>query len=542
MPNYRLKTQFYLGLLSGLVTVTLSYILRVTINTPFLPELAAAAIISITPASIESQIILLLREAAKYITILSASIINVLLYGLLTVLIFSLSEDRRVRAGVAVGLAALINMGLAFSFIMLSEVEPVRITLSSLLLGILLPSFSYGMLLSLPPTLLYGETKTRRVCNALSTSKSFKNRRRLFIHTLSASALAFVIIIYGLEKILNNRTQLENNVETTQYQETVDVLNHPITRSVAEYEVTPNELFYRVDINTITTPNIDVSRWRLRISGSVYNELYLTYDEITSLPYVEEYTTLECVSNEIGGDLMSTAKWRGVKLKDILQRAGVKQGAKYVVFKCYDGYDVGIPLEKALEENVILAYMMNDRQLPKDHGFPLRAVVPSYYGMMNAKWITGIEVVDETYNGFWQRRGWANEAEYKIHSTILTHGNPKLRRRFPSLAKHPTYAILNRRTIVAGIAFAGDRGIERVEVSVDGGRTWENATLKDPLSGSTWVIWALEWLPTRSGGTKIMVRAVDKTGKVQTAVVKPPFPDGATGYHVIDIEVKPSAP
>ena len=541
MPDYTVRGWFYYGLLSGLITVALSYVLRVVAGALFLPEIAMSAIISITPAFIESQLVSLLRELAKYIIITVASLTNAFLYGLLAVAVVNLSGSKATRATVAFGLSTLMNISLVVLFSIFSEVSPVRTTSYSLLLGMLPPSILYGLLLTLPTTQIGSRKKieTNKICTTLTPSEAVKSRRRrLFIYTLTSSALASVILVYGLEKILNNnRSKIGEYTTVTSYKDIGNVLEYPSVRSIAEYEITPNDLFYRVDINIIP-PSVDLKKWQLKISGLVEREVYLSYGDIVSMPYVEMYSTLECVSNKIGGDLISTAKWRGVRLRDVLAYAGIKDGARYVVFRCYDGYDVGMPIEKALEDNVILAYSMNDAQLPKEHGFPLRVIVPSYYGMMNAKWITEIEVIDETYNGFWQRRGWVNEAEYKIHSTILTPGNAELRKRFPSLARYVEKVILNRRTVIAGVAFAGDRGIEKVEVSVDGGRTWENAVLKDSLSNSTWVIWALEWLPTKSGRTKIMVRSVDKTGRKQTAEVKTPFPDGASGYHVVDVEIK----
>jgi DMSO/TMAO reductase YedYZ molybdopterin-dependent catalytic subunit len=300
-------------------------------------------------------------------------------------------------------------------------------------------------------------------------------------------------------------------------------------------EVTPNDRFFRVDVN-LQPPVVDPATWRLRVWGLVKKPLKLGYEELKALPAVEEYATLECVSNEVGGDLISTARWRGVRLRDLLKRAGVMEEATYIVFRCQDGYDVGIPLERGLMEGTLLAYEMNGAPLPREHGFPLRAVVPGYYGMMNPKWITEIEVVGKSYEGFWQRRGWANEATYQTHSWIALPGESRLKERFPGLK--PPRLRAGQRTVVAGVAFAGDRGIRRVEVSVDGGETWEEATVKDPLSGYTWVLWAKEWVPQGEGGFRLMVRATDGEGFVQLAEVRQPFPAGATGYHVVEVKVE----
>jgi len=207
----------------------------------------------------------------------------------------------------------------------------------------------------------------------------------------------------------------------------------------------------------------------------------------------------------------------------------------YVVFRCNDGYDVGIPIERGLQEGTILAYEMNGATLPADHGFPLRALVPGLYGMHNAKWLTEIELVDKVYEGFWQRQGWSNKAEYQTHSTIVLPGEA-LRSRFSDLV--PSKVVRDSKVLIAGIAFAGDRGISMVEVSTDGGKSWEATKIKEPLSNNMWVLWATEWNPPAKGRYNITVRATDKTGKVQAGELQNSFPSGATGYHMVDITVE----
>jgi hypothetical protein len=189
-------------------------------------------------------------------------------------------------------------------------------------------------------------------------------------------------------------------------------------------------------------------------------------------------------------------------------------------------------LNIGLLDGTILAYDMNGAALTSEHGYPLRVIVPDIYGMMNAKWLTEIELVDNVYEGYWQRKGWTNRAEYNTHSFIVIPGNAPVRKRFRNL--EPSNKTLNGRVPVAGIAFAGDRGILKVEVSTDGGNSWKDARIKDPLSQYTWVLWATELDLIDKGNYKVMVRATDKTGKVQTAELQNPFPNGATAYHIID--------
>jgi len=262
----------------------------------------------------------------------------------------------------------------------------------------------------------------------------------------------------------------------------------------------------------------------LKVSGKVSNPTVLTKNDILSFPAKDEYATLECVSNAITppGALISNTKWTGVSLPVLLNQVGPTPEARYVIFRCADGYTVGVPLDRAMNSGALLAYKMGDESLPTEHGFPLRAIVPGIYGMMNAKWITEIELTDQVYIGYWQDRGWSNDARIKTTSIIY----------YP-----PSAAQVSGMMPIAGVAFAGDRGISKVEVSVDGGNSWNEATLKKPRSPYSWVLWAYEWTPTNKGNTTIMVRAYDGTGTAQDANATQPFPNGATGYHSIQVTV-----
>lgn len=299
-------------------------------------------------------------------------------------------------------------------------------------------------------------------------------------------------------------------------------------------EETPTYLFYRIDINAIV-PVVDAAGWTLSVKGLVNNPLVINYDQIKGMNTIEQYATLSCISNKIGGDLVSTALWKGVRLRDILAKAQVKSEVKYIVFRCSDGYDVGIPIESGLMDGTILAYNMNNIPLPNEHGYPLRAIVPGFYGMMNPKWITEIELVDKTYEGFWQRKGWTNNMNSNIYSSIVTPGNQQIRARFPHLVNDKF--TLDKTSPISGVAYAGDRGISKIEISTDGGNTWKSAIIKEPLSKYTWVLWTSAFTPKVNGEYKIIVRATDKTGKVQTSNFADPYPNGASGYNMINEKV-----
>ncbi|HEY6282755.1 MAG TPA: molybdopterin-dependent oxidoreductase, partial [Nitrososphaerales archaeon] len=358
------------------------------------------------------------------------------------------------------------------------------------------------------------------LCVPSSTGKGQTDKkRRLFIKTGVAAAVGAVIVYYGVG-LLFPKEQLRSVAGEQAL--------------ILSSKITPNDRFYRVDVNVLA-PVVDSNTWSLNVRGLVNTPMKLTYSKLVSMPSVEEYATLECVSNNIGGDLLSTALWKGPRLKEILDVAGASAAADYVVFRCFDGYDVGVPMERSLLDGAVLAYEMNGAKLPTEHGYPVRAVIPGLYGMMNAKWVTEIELVNGTYLGFWQRKGWTNSALYQTGSTILSPGSAPLRDRFPvpSAASDVTGSSVP----IVGVAFAGDRGISKVEVSTDGGNSWKVASLQDPLSGNTWVFWNLDWNPPANGAYRLMVRATDQAGLTQTATLRNPFPDGASGYQAVDIRI-----
>jgi DMSO/TMAO reductase YedYZ molybdopterin-dependent catalytic subunit len=286
-------------------------------------------------------------------------------------------------------------------------------------------------------------------------------------------------------------------------------------------ELTSNEDFYVVSKNVID-PTVSVSRWRLKVEGLVDAPFQLTYDELRALPAVSQFTTLICISNPVGGPLISNAKWTGVPLKDLLERSRLKPDVKDIALFAADGYSDSIPLEKALESTTLVAYGMNDELLPSAHGAPARLVVPGIYGMKNVKWLTGIEATNEDFKGFWERRGWSDIAVIKTMSRLDV----------PSSS-----AVALGRNAIGGIAFAGDRGTSGVEWSSDGGLTWKKAAVKPSLSPFSWVLWADEWLAEESGLKHLVVRAIDGTGAVQIADAVEPFPDGASGHHVVRVRI-----
>jgi DMSO/TMAO reductase YedYZ molybdopterin-dependent catalytic subunit len=284
-------------------------------------------------------------------------------------------------------------------------------------------------------------------------------------------------------------------------------------------EVTPTEQFYVVD-KDVLNPVLDPSTWRLTVHGLVERPMTLSYSDLRSMDSVERYQTLECISNQVGGHLMSTALWTGIPLGDILRRAGVRSSARTVVLRAAGGYSESHSLDKAMDPTTLIAIGMNRHQLPRQHGYPARLLTVGTYGMKNPKWLTDLELIEGNYRGYWEQRGWAPDVDPKITTRIDV----------PSSG-----APVGSKAVIAGVAFAGDRGISRVEVSTDGGRSWQDAALKTALSPYTWRLWMFEWKPPRPGEFLIMARAFDGTGRMQTETPAQPFPSGAAGLDGVTV-------
>ncbi|MBW5480539.1 molybdopterin-dependent oxidoreductase [Streptomyces bambusae] len=294
--------------------------------------------------------------------------------------------------------------------------------------------------------------------------------------------------------------------------------------------ITPNRVFYRVD-TALVVPRVDTTDWQLRIHGDgVRRPLVLSLDDLLARPMVERDITLTCVSNEVGGPYAGNARWLGVRLADLLREAGVRppsQGgpADQLVARSVDGMTIGTPVETVLDgREALLAVGMNGEPLPFEHGFPVRMVVPGLYGYVSAcKWLRELRLTTfDAYDAYWVRRSWAARAPVKTQSRIDT----------PRAYAAPAAG----RLPVAGVAWAQHRGIARVEVRVDGG-AWQEARLGAEDGVDTWRQWVWPWDAT-PGRHTLEVRATDGTGAVQVERRSPPAPDGATGWHRIEVDVR----
>lgn len=287
-------------------------------------------------------------------------------------------------------------------------------------------------------------------------------------------------------------------------------------------ELTPNDRFYRIDID-LEPPRVDAAKWRLHVDGLVATPLELGLDEIRALPRVTQDITLECISNPLGGDLVSTSRWTGVPLLDLIRRAAPSDRARTIHMEAADGFYESLTMTEAQDRRVLLVYEMNGVPLPVEHGFPLRIYIPNRHGMKQPKWITRLRLSDEEGHGYWVDRGWSKEAIVKTTSVIDTVGASMMLGASEVLS-------------IGGMAYAGARGIDKVEVQVDDGPWSEAQLVAPPLGPLTWVLWRYDW-PYRSGRHTFRVRAYDGMGALQPTIEHGPRPDGASGIHSVTMNV-----
>jgi DMSO/TMAO reductase YedYZ molybdopterin-dependent catalytic subunit len=289
--------------------------------------------------------------------------------------------------------------------------------------------------------------------------------------------------------------------------------------------VVANADFYRID-TALLVPEVDASTGQLKVSGMVGNPHTYTYADLSAMPLIEQYVTIACVSNEVGGGLVGNALWTGVRLRDVLAAAQIQSGATQIVGRAVDGFTVGFPTSWALDPSrePMIALGMNHEPLPAEHGYPARLIVPGLYGYVSAtKWLSEIELTTrEAFDGYWVPLGWAKDAPILTQSRI---DHP-----------HDTDQLTAGPQWIDGIAWAPDRGIIAVELSIDGG-PWTKTEISRPISKATWVQWMLQW-DAKVGAHTIEVRATDGTGQVQTSDQTPPAPDGARGHQKITVNVR----
>ena len=511
------RTGFVAGLIATIALIGLLRLANALVGLPFIPADLADLLIRITPGQIATEGIEALGSVAKLLVQLGAIVLIVLFGGALGALVGRrvAAHGERESLG-ARNLASLAMAGALLAVALLNQrgsqpsvLQPAPIL--ALLFAVWLWSTAMGYVL-------------RGLMRAAAEDAPINQQRRTF---LIKSGAAVVTVAFGstaLAELLDTEPTPTvaatlppaSPVATDQIVDTSSFVAPDGVRA----QITPQSDLYYVS-SRIRDPRVDVTGYQLQIDGLVNQPLQFTYDQIMQLPRVDQTSTLECISNEVGGDLIGNCRWNGTRLADLLEQAGVRASAQRVVLHGADGYVDSIAIEDAMQPTTILVYGIDNQPLTVPHGYPVRLIVPNIYGMKNVKWLQRIEVVSNDFQGFWQERGWSQPAVVKTMSITDTDHTLQLEDGVVPLG---------------GIAFAGSRGVERVEVQIDDS-AWNEATLEPTASNIQWRRWRYDW-PAAAGTHTIAVRAVDSVGNTQTAATAQPHPDGASGYHRLQVDVR----
>lgn len=286
--------------------------------------------------------------------------------------------------------------------------------------------------------------------------------------------------------------------------------------------ITSNDEFYRISKNFVDPENDRGADWSIEVSGNVDQPGDWSYQQFADLGFDQSISTMLCISYQIGGRLIGTAEWSGIPLATALDAMGAQ--GDFVYFYGADDYETSVPMDRCRHEQAFLVWGMNGEPLPREHGAPVRAIIPGLYGMKSVKWLTGIEVTDEDKHGYWEERGWSNTAVAKPMSRID----------FPRRSDSLTEGTIP----VRGIAFGGDVGVSAVEVSTDDGESWQEARITEEPNpdGVAWSLWQYDW-PAIAGQHTLIVRMIGQDDSVQTDETAAPIPDGASGWHKVDVFV-----
>ena len=352
--------------------------------------------------------------------------------------------------------------------------------------------------------------------------------RRGFLYIFGGGTAAVTVGALGISNLI------ESDTPSTPVEEVSDALDLSGTSGAAasppqetlatrieptpgtRAEITPPGKFYSVDINSIP-PSINAETWKLPLVGLVENPISLSLDDLRARPSISQVITLSCISNSVGGSLIGTALWTGVRLRDLLEEAGLMSEARSLFIESADGFYESVSIEDALDERTLLVYDMNNAPLERKHGYPLRIYIPDRFGMKQPKWIERIEAINHEGPGYWVDRGWSQTAFVRMTSVIDD---------VSSVEFDGTSGIVS----IGGIAYSGAREINKVEVQIND-EPWMEAQLRfPPLSPLTWVQWRYDWQGT-PGSHTARVRAYDGSGQIQDAETRRSRPDGATGIH-----------
>ncbi len=502
-PRLFSRSGYIPGIVAALIASVVMLLLGRVWGAPVPTQLLSDRITSLTPVDVFGAILGKLESSAKPLIFVLLFIGQLVIGGLIGALLDGLlkRDNSPLRLFGAISVVTFAILG--FVFAPLGEVGIFGQHSSA---GSTTTALSFGIIAIVYAGVLVAWLAARESEFAVDNDES--RRRVVSLVAIGVPVLLASAYLGKFFVALNKKSQ---------------VPSAPDTADGISPALTPIDDFYVVSKNFID-PTVAQGGWNLSIEGLVDNPQSYTYDQIRSRTATKHIATLECISNEVGGEYISNGEWTGFPLKQLLDEAGVKDGVVDVVFYAEDGYSDSIPLTVALDPNTFLVHELDGQPLTKDHGFPVRMLVPNIFGMKNVKWLNKIALVDNDFKGFWQHRGWSDVAVITTMSRID----------YPRALDTVT---VGQPIKVGGVAFAGSRGIKRVELSTDGGKTWNDAKLEKPLSSLSWVIWTFDWTPDGDGKVTLEVRATDGTGQTQTKDENPPLPDGSTGYHTVSVKV-----
>lgn len=502
------------GAIAGIVAsiamlVIVVLIRRATGVTSLLDALADALLLAL-PISLFSFMLETFGPQAKTLLLAGLVILMVLIGGTLGRLFaIQTAGSRRLQVSRAVTYSLGVFLAMAlFTIVFLQSNLPNELSggrFVRVIASLGLAAFTFGAVLAVVITLLRRFDPAPKV--GPSPAPDTSRRRFVISGSLVVASLAGAAVL-GREvfRVANRKT-----VAAGATGELPSVL-------------TPVDEFYTISKNFVDPDPSRGQDWSFEIEGVVTNPRRITRQDLMAIQAPDFVSTLTCISNPIAGPLIGTATWTGAPLRQVLDLAGVGSGATRLVMEGEDGYTDSIPIERAMMPEPMVVWAMNGVPLPKEHGEPVRVIVPGLYGIKNVKWLTKMTVINRDYEGYWQTRGWTQDATIKTLSTIDEPGQRGVINTGP--------------TEIRGMAFAGDRGISGVEVSVDDGETWFAATIIENPSpgGLSWVFWSLPWVPTQ-GTYRLVVRATDGTGELQTEERASELPDGASGWHRVTVGV-----
>jgi DMSO/TMAO reductase YedYZ molybdopterin-dependent catalytic subunit len=544
LHKQRFNTGFLAGFLAGILATSVMLLLSITFGGISLPDVLSSAITQAMPLGVFEQLHSIFGPSSKYdlfyIVLIGQCLVFALSGGLCNSVRLQsrrwIDEQGQLHWFAGMMLAFLLWLIVGFIFLpltgagifgsklLIGTLKAIgSLTVVGIIFGILFIFIQNWLVLrySQKQGMALETTAGQEHIAHISRRRDLVRSGLVLLGLGTLGALAWRFVSSSTSSVLSSSQVLQN------YKNKIfppPIPNYGTISQVTGLSpaITSNDNFYVVSKNFLADPIVNSNTWQLRISGLVAHPYTLTYDELTALPTKQQYQTMMCISNEVGGQYMSNALWEGVPLTTLLQRAGtIKSDATKVVFYAADGYSDSIHLSKALEPTTLIATHMNGVTLPSGHGYPARLLVPGIYGMKHVKWITNIEVVSTDYQGYWQQSGWSDSADIRLTSRIDT---PLDNAQIPA----------SKPISIAGVAFSGNKGISEVDVSFDNALTWHRATLQRPLSELTWVLWEIPWQPV-PGNHTISVRAIDREGNVQGPQLAPPLPNGSSGYHTIHV-------